>query len=622
MHRAVDAGTSLTMDADNAKIAEVESLLWQMRDGTLDPDRKARLESLVIRDPEVRRFYIRYSMLCGGLRWLNAGAVNERREFDAKLPEPMPYIVVDPSSLSSLSSPLSGLGGLLFSYMVSAVILGVAMLGAWTCTISRDYRNVVVSPAPNDKIFVPPESEFIGRVTGMMDCRWADPLTQTFLGASVPLERRYALAAGLMEITYDSGTKVILQGPCTYKVKSSNSGFLARGKLTARIGERGEGRGESAKPQSAHLRISKSPNPQSISPLSPLPSPLFTVHTPTAVITDLGTEFGVEVDQFGATRSHVFQGKVEIRTVGGKNLTLSPEQGADGAGSVIQLVAGESARVQQGTDAAGPLLSRYSAADKPPTFQRWLIEPPKILDILDIVAGGNGLGSRRERGIDPTNGMEDIVYLVTSRCGNGKYQPTFRKRFIDGVFLPNGNAGQVQLDSAGHAFGGFPATTGTTVGGIWARAADIQPNGPLMDRWNWAYSMGRGEQFMPDRRGLLCMHANAGITLDLAAMRKMYPGSRPARFRATAGLADAAAVLADVIPYGMVDLWIFVDGRLMFKRQGLEPKDGAVAVNVELGSKDRFLTIVVTDGDARANYDWAVFGDPVLDMIPTNPENR
>ena len=67
-------------------------------------------------------------------------------------------------------------------------------------------------------------------------------------------------ASGLMEITYTSGARVILEGPCAYTVDSSDGGYLAMGKLTARVekkvasgqwlvagkrgrGERGEGRG-------------------------------------------------------------------------------------------------------------------------------------------------------------------------------------------------------------------------------------------------------------------------------------------------------------------------------------------------------------------------------------------
>ncbi len=43
---------------------------------------------------------------------------------------------------------------------------------------------------------------------------------------------------------------------------------------------------------------------------------MFAVRTPTAVVTDLGTEFGVEVDQRGNTASYVFQGTVQVRGMG------------------------------------------------------------------------------------------------------------------------------------------------------------------------------------------------------------------------------------------------------------------------------------------------------------------
>ena len=46
-----------------------------------------------------------------------------------------------------------------------------------------------------------------------------------------------------MEITYDTGAKVILQGPVTYEVESKDSGYLSLGKLTARVERRGKAEG-------------------------------------------------------------------------------------------------------------------------------------------------------------------------------------------------------------------------------------------------------------------------------------------------------------------------------------------------------------------------------------------
>ena len=51
-----------------------------------------------------------------------------------------------------------------------------------------------------------------------------------------------------MEITYDTGAKVILQGPVTYEVEA-NGGYLAVGKLTGKLEKRGEGREERGESQ-------------------------------------------------------------------------------------------------------------------------------------------------------------------------------------------------------------------------------------------------------------------------------------------------------------------------------------------------------------------------------------
>ena len=62
----------------------------------------------------------------------------------------------------------------------------------------------------------------------------------------------------------------------------------------------------------------------------------------------------------------------------------------------------------------------------------------------------------------------------------------------------------------------------------------------------------------------------------------------------------------------MADIWVFVDGRVKFQRQGLQQNDSPVCVDTKLGPGDRFLTLVATDGDRDTGYDWVVFGDPVL----------
>lgn len=288
---------------------------------------------------------------------------------------------------------------------------------------------------------------------------------------------------------------------------------------------------------------------------------------------------------------------------------------------MVQLGAGESARVERGVDGDSQLVLSGEVGN-PPKFVRRLIEPPKLLDLLDIVAGGNGTGNRRERGIDPVTGMEDPLYVPKYRGGDRQYWRVSWHKLIDGVFIPDGRAGAIQLDSAGHTFDGFPPTCGEAWGSIWARAAEVKQDKLKLAKNTiyWIYAMGSGEQFMPDRRGLLCFHANAGITFNLEAMRKMHPDVRPARFRATAGLVDGRFRKPSAL--GMADVWVFVDGRLKLKHMQLRPRDGTINVDVELGPHDRFLAIALTDGDANRSFDWVVIGDPVLLMTPTESEEK
>jgi hypothetical protein len=353
---------------------------------------------------------------------------------------------------------------------------------------------------------------------------------------------------------------------------------------------------------------------------------LFAVRTPTALVEDLGTEFGVEVSDAGETASHVFAGRVVMRTAGARD-------GGRGTGEInpespnpripnpeIVLSAGQSARVEK-DNASGQLKltsgpqAALSVLEQE-KFVRRLREPPKELDLLDIIAGGDGRGKRRELGIDPASGLQDRSFVAQTRFGDGRYQPVAWSKLIDGVFVPNGLLGAVQVDSFGGTFAGFSKASGVTYGSLWPRAAAIARPELAADLSYWVYSMGRGEKFMPQDRGLLAMHANAGITFDLTAMRSLHRGTRPARFKTLLGMPDLSRMLAKAV--GTADVWVLVDGQMKFKRAQLLARDGTVEIDVAIGPKDRFLTLAATDTGAGHGYAVVVFGDPTLLMEPAN----
>jgi hypothetical protein len=633
----------MSLDGNTAVSPELWTLASRACNCDLAAEDQARLDALLAADPAAREFYGIYMMMHAELVWRfrgrdadTSGPRVESRELRVESegewpdsPIPNPEIPVINLQIPTLNSRFSTLNSWTLSYSVATVLLAIFLLGAWSYTIThpdadsltaKNSRRATPSRAAEK---APAEFTFVGHVSGLVDCQWSDPTTETFPGAGVALNRRYALHSGLMEITYDSGAKVILQGPCEYTVESPRSSFLKVGKLVAKVESR-ESRDESAKPQAANPESPnpRTPNPQSPTPHSPRPSPLFSVRTPTATVEDLGTEFGVEVLQSGETTSHVLQGRVVMRTAG-------TWDGGRGAGDKnpnpespnpripnpeIVLSAGQSARVEKDAKSGElKLLSGDKVASSAQTkYVRRLREPPKFLDLLDIVAGGNGLGNRRESGIDPIFGDKEATYLPGQRWQDNVYCRVGWSKLIDGVFLPDGRAGPIQVDSAGHMFHDFPATNGRTYGSIWARAAELPHTEAANNPLNWPYALGGGKQFMPENRGLLCLCANTGLTFNLNAVRRMYSESQPARFLAVVGLADSSHHSPHKNP--LADAWVLTDGTEKWRRLQLRPRDGAVKVQIELDQRDNFLTLAVTDGGNGIDCDWVVWGDPVLEM--------
>ncbi|MEM1294324.1 MAG: FecR domain-containing protein [Verrucomicrobiota bacterium] len=85
------------------------------------------------------------------------------------------------------------------------------------------------------------------------------------------------LCEGRVEIELDSGVHIAMEGPARFELINEKHGMLHQGKLSANVPPEGIG---------------------------------FTVDTPSMAVVDLGTEFGLNVNQ-SASEVHVFDGEVE-----------------------------------------------------------------------------------------------------------------------------------------------------------------------------------------------------------------------------------------------------------------------------------------------------------------------
>ena len=237
------------------------------------------------------------------------------------------------------------------------------------------------------------------------------------------------------------------------------------------------------------------------------------------------------------------------------------------------------------------------------------------LNLADIVGGGNGFGTGTYRnGIDPrsaqaqTRNFGRLGNVVTNRFSPSPFP------FVDGVFIPDGNHGKAEIpvSSTGVTITGLPKTSGA--------AWDMIRNGPVASQHSPELD---GIDFTTDGHSLLGLHANAGITFDLAAIGQVLQpasgheptdrGARSAlRLTAKPGYFGAAG-------NHFADAWIFVDGRKVSEFRKLRRADGLQSIDIHLPASARFLTLVSTDGGNGYGMDQIGFGDACIKRAAPGP---
>jgi FecR protein len=236
---------------------------------------------------------------------------------------------------------------------LAALVATAAAVLVWLGTRPGIVRRSPPLPAASD-----PAEENVAWLVNAQDCVWEGAGQRP--GRDMRAGKELHLAGGLAEIEFDGGARVILQGPAGLRLLSGRSAQLLKGKLTARVPPRARG---------------------------------FSVLTPHNRVVDLGTEFGLSVEDGGAATVRVFTGEVMayplvLDRTGSRGITIRQDQAA---------------RLDGGTvDRAAP----YPSGD-PVRYIR-VIEPPPIITprtlLLDfsrpvpgtiLDAQGRGIGLSR-----------------------------------------------------------------------------------------------------------------------------------------------------------------------------------------------------------------------------------
>jgi len=413
-------------------------------------------------------------------------------------------------------------------------------------------------------------SQFVATIMNVQHAQWEPG---TFVAkAGMPLKALpLFLKQGLVQLAFTDGAEVMLQGPCQFELMDTGRLFIASGVASAWV---------------------------------PLKAAGFVVETPLGKVTDFGTEFGIIVHLDGALETHVYEGQVQLEN--------APQQAS--SPGLRFLDQGEACTM----DVTGRFNDALFDAKRFVRVETDLDAfgiPGMRVDLSDVLVGGCGFGTGDpNQMVDIRTGRVSDIHYNSANSGLIGQEGLISQTLpcVDFLFAPDGGAGPVQVSSVGHQFDMCPDTDGATFYYVSNRGMVRHIPGVV------ATQVLNGREYGTRSNPVIAMHANAGITFDLQAIRSMLSGSHIQRFTALCGLSETVAVAvlreSGQAAQHYADFWVLVDGQERFRRQGLQVQSGGIPITIDLADEDRFLTLMVTDGGDGNGFDWGAFAKPALEL--------
>lgn len=336
------------MNDDLPILEELPLLAEAMIEGRLTEEQRHRLEELVLATPEARRFVVEYLHQHACLQWAAADAAFLQ---PGRSEGTQPPVIPATTPASARPRWWNGRAALAGMAATAAVLTVGVML--WFVRLTF--------PSP------------VATLVANKGCKWSSATVPTETGARLR-PGRLRLADGLARIIFDSGAEITLEAPADLEVVSAMSCVLHAGRLVAKV------------PQSAHG---------------------FGIDTPTAVLTDLGTEFGVHVHDEKTADVQVFNGRVDAQH--------------RASGRVASLTTGQRLRfLEEGQEPFNP------DTDLPRATGRTVDPKLRILDIS--TAQGRGKEAFVQTMEPPPDRRSDILLLVKNTAS--KMSDWHRKAYI------------------------------------------------------------------------------------------------------------------------------------------------------------------------------------------------
>lgn len=223
------------------------------------------------------------------------------------------------------------------------------------------------------------------------------------------------------------------------------------------------------------------------------------------------------------------------------------------------------------------------------------------LSLADMVGGGDGRGNGiKGRGIDlrSSNVVNDkLGYhrdIQVNRIQKIEWPANEKEalHLVQSVFVPDG--GSVVAITEKIEIKGVPPTSG--------HAWDAIRNGPLNAQ---AHTKINGVDYAQESHSILGLHANSGITFDLAQIRRSS-GLGALNFTATVGFGAQPGAAAS-----LADFSVYVDAEQKFQKLKMR-KDQSAIVDIAIPLTANTLTLVATDGGDGIGSDLLFLGDAKL----------
>lgn len=293
------------MPFEEPSLDEIADLVDALLEERLKPAEVQRLEALVCHQAAARRLYLRYVHLnCSipphvgvpasepALPHETAAPSSQATDLNETLMMPalreveadeQERVIVLPPAPPPAGGGRGGGFRRFAPYAAAAAVLIVVAIAIGLYLNRGASTNVsaiapATQPAPVAPTALPrPLVHLTAMADAVIDGPVLHPGDGLFPGQALHLE------SGAAELTYDSGAVVVVEGPADLLIDDGSTAQLYRGKISARI---------------------------------PHASPGFRIVSSKLIVTDLGTEFGVDVGADGMALAHVFEGKIKVTLPG------------------------------------------------------------------------------------------------------------------------------------------------------------------------------------------------------------------------------------------------------------------------------------------------------------------